>query len=197
MLEPGLRGAADWTVSLVRAVIVLLASGLSRRLGRPKQLLDYRGKPLIRHVAEIAISAGANETIVVVPAGQFRDLLADLPVTLIENPDAEEGISAAIRRAVEAAGEARILFTVCDQPRVTAAHLRAILDRSAPIVATGYSSIAGVPAAFDPGFAPELLALRGDRGARSVIQAHPDALDVIPFPDAAFDVDTEDDYRRV
>jgi molybdenum cofactor cytidylyltransferase len=109
-------------------------------------------------------------------------------VTREMNPDADEGMASSIRAGVARAGaESRILITLCDQPRVTAAHLRALIAMDAPIVASGYAGIAGVPAVFAPALIPELLALRGDVGARAVIERH--GAHVIPFEDAAFDVD--------
>ncbi|HEV8658829.1 MAG TPA: nucleotidyltransferase family protein [Thermoanaerobaculia bacterium] len=176
-------------------VCAVLAAGLSTRLGRPKQLLEFRGKPLIRHAAEVAVRVG--KTIVVVPSGQFHDLIKDLDVTIIDNDRPQDGVSVSIHRAVEAARGARILFTLCDQPLVTSEHLRALVAEDAPIVATGYRGIAGVPAVFAPQFASELLALRGDRGARSVIDAHRDETTVIPFEDAGVDIDTDADYLKL
>ena len=109
-------------------------------------------------------------------------------VTRENNPAAAEGMASSIRAGVSAAPrDARILITLCDQPLVTAEHLRALIAVDAPIVATGYSGIAGVPAIFAPSFVPELLALRGDVGARSIIERH--GAHVIPFEDAAKDVD--------
>jgi CTP:molybdopterin cytidylyltransferase MocA len=86
---------------------------------------------------------------------------------------------------------------LCDQPLITVEHLRNLLAIDAPIVATRYSNIAGVPAVFAPEFAADLLALRGDRGARAVIEAHRDVTRVVPFEDAAVDIDTADDLRRL
>ncbi|MEA2337991.1 MAG: molybdenum cofactor cytidylyltransferase, partial [Thermoanaerobaculia bacterium] len=62
---------------------------------------------------------------------------------------------------------------------------------------TGYASIAGVPAVFAPELVPELLALSGDRGARAVIEAHRDITRIVPFEDAAIDIDREDDLRKL
>jgi CTP:molybdopterin cytidylyltransferase MocA len=114
------------------------------------------------------------------------------------NPEAEEGIASSIRTGVRLAGDnARILILLCDQPLITIEHLRNLLAIDAPIVATGYAGIAGVPAVFAPEFVSELLALRGDRGARTVIEAHRDVVRVVPFEDAAVDIDTADDLRRL
>jgi molybdenum cofactor cytidylyltransferase len=64
-------------------------------------------------------------------------------------------------------------------------------------VATGYAGMAGAPAVFAPSLVPDLLALRGDRGARVVIEAHRDMAKVVPFEDAAVDIDREDDLREL
>ena len=155
----------------MRVVAVVLAAGFSRRLGRPKQDVVFEGETLLARATRIA-SEVADEVIV---------------VTRENNPDAAEGMASSIRVGVSSAGVARILITLCDQPLVTAEHLRALIAVDAPIVATGYSGIAGVPAIFAPELVPELLALRGDVGARSIIERH--GAVVIVFEDAAHDVD--------
>ena len=158
----------------MRVVALVLAAGSSSRLGRPKQNVVFDSETLLARATRIAREA-ADEVIV---------------VTRENNPHADEGMASSIRAGVaQVGGNARILITLCDQPLVTAEHLRALIAVGAPIVASGYGGIAGVPAVFAPEFIPELLALRGDRGARSIIAKH-DAV-VIPFPDAAVDVDEE------
>ena len=75
--------------------------------------------------------------------------------------------------AVRHANGARILLMLCDQPLIHSEHLRALLgDNNAGIVATAYTGILGVPAVFAPRFADELLALRGDAGARASSSTH-------------------------
>ncbi len=166
----------------MRVVAIVLAAGSSARLGRPKQSIVVDGETLLQRAERVARSV-AGEVIV---------------VTEHLNPDAAEGIASSIRTGVRLAGDdARILITLCDQPLVTAEHLRALLDIDAPIVATGYAGTAGAPAVFAPSLIPELLALRGDRGARAVIEAHRDIAKVIPFEDAAVDIDREDDVREL
>lgn len=166
----------------MRVVAIVLAAGSSTRLGRPKQTIVVGDETLLQRAARIARSV-ADEVIVV------TDQL---------NPDAAEGIASSIRTGVRLAGhDARILITLCDQPLITAEHLRSLLEADAPIVATGYAGIAGAPAVFAPSLVPDLLALYGDRGARVVIEAHRDMARVIPFEDAAVDIDREDDLREL
>jgi molybdenum cofactor cytidylyltransferase len=156
----------------MRVVAVVLAAGFSRRLGRPKQDVVFEGETLLARATRVAGEV-ADEVVVVT-----REL----------NPEAEEGMASSIRVGVARAGtDARILITLCDQPLVTADHLRALIAIDAPIVATAYSGIAGVPAIFAPQFVPELLALRGDVGARSIIERH--GAKLVFFDDAAIDID--------
>jgi molybdenum cofactor cytidylyltransferase len=181
----------------VRIVAAVLAAGASVRLGRPKQLLEYRGEPLIRHAVRVAMGAGCSNTLVIVPPNTFVDALQGLDVLVVENSDWQKGVSSSIRAAVKAAPDARILFTLCDQPLVTSEHLQDMIKVNAPIVATEYRGITGVPAAFGPQFAAQLSALNGDQGARSIIVAHLDDVVPIRLEEAAVDIDTFDDYLKL
>jgi len=166
----------------MRVVAVVLAAGASTRLGTPKQDLMLEGETLLQRAERLA-RAVADDVIVVTPQ---------------LNPDAAEGIASSIRVGVRLApADARILITLCDQPLITIEHLLDLIATASPIAATGYSGIAGVPAVFAPEFASELLALRGDRGARAVVEAHRDVTRVVPFEDAAVDIDTADDLRKL
>jgi molybdenum cofactor cytidylyltransferase len=163
----------------VPVTIIVLAAGASKRLGHPKQLVEIDGEPLIARAARIAGSVA--KTIVVTRAEfAFGDAIV--------NEHAEEGMASSIRLGV-AACDGDVLLMTCDQPHVTAGHLRALIDAGAPIAATAYAGIAGVPAFFTKAFREELLALKGDVGARSVIERHRDVVVAIPLPEAELDVD--------
>ena len=162
-------------------IAIVLAAGFSTRLGTPKQEIVFENETLLQRAHRLAREV-ADDVIVVTPQ---------------LNPDAAEGIASSIRAGVRLAGDARVLIMLCDQPLITADHLRELIAIDAPIVATGYAGVAGVPAVFAPEFASELLALRGDRGARVVIEAHRDVTSVVIFEDAAVDIDTADDLQRL
>jgi CTP:molybdopterin cytidylyltransferase MocA len=166
----------------VRVAAVVLAAGSSTRLGTPKQNLVFEGETLVARTERLA-RAVADDVIVVTPQ---------------LNPDAAEGIASSIRVGVRLAKpNARILIMLCDQPLITIEHLLELIATASPIAATGYAGIAGVPAVFAPEFRSELLALRGDRGARVVIEAHRDVTRVVPFENAAVDIDSEEDLRKL
>jgi molybdenum cofactor cytidylyltransferase len=183
---------------------IVLAAGSSSRMGRSKQLLQIDGQPLVRRAVRIALAAGVDEVVVVIRPG-YAAIAAAVKgprVRVVENPNAAEGMGTSIVCGVEAIDpDAAVMVVLCDQARVTTAHLRALLDmhRVHPdaIVATHYAGIGGVPAIFPAWCRPELRALTGDRGARGIIEANRDALITIIFEDAAIDIDTMAQYRRL
>lgn len=143
------------------------------------------------------MGAGCHATLVIVPPKTFADALDGLDVTVIENDDWRKGVSSSIRAAVKAAPNSRILFTLCDQPLVTSEHLQDVIAVDAPIVATEYRGVTGVPAAFGPQFAGELSALEGDHGARSIIATYLENVVAIRLEEAGVDIDTFDDYLKL
>jgi molybdenum cofactor cytidylyltransferase len=177
---------------------IVLAAGASRRLGSPKQLVVVGQETLVHRAARIARAVAP--TIVVIPdtaiATAIRNALADLEVTIVENPDAAEGMASSLRAGV-AACDGDVLLTLCDQIEVPSSHLAALVNASAPIAATSYDGSLGVPAFFSAEFREELLALRGDRGAKTLLQRHARVVMSIALPAAAIDVDDAADVRRV
>ena len=160
---------------------IVLAAGFSRRFGSPKQLFAFDGEPLIRRAARMATEVA--ETIVVIPcnARAIRSAVCDLEVVVVENAESDEGMASSIRAGV-AASAGDVLLLVCDQPGVTAQHLRALAGTGAALAASGYDDGAfGIPALFAAHFRSELLSLRGDTGARGVLNAHRDQLAIVPL----------------
>src|SRR5690348_4030085 len=79
--------------------VLLLAAGNSTRMGRPKQLLDYRGRPLLRHSVEQALGSACRPVMVVLgaEADACRAAIGDLPVEIVVNADWAEGMGSSIR----------------------------------------------------------------------------------------------------
>ncbi|HWC00134.1 MAG TPA: NTP transferase domain-containing protein [Bryobacteraceae bacterium] len=98
-----------------------------------------------------------------------------------------------------------VLLLVCDQPRLTAEHLRELLDRHAAgrtggeiaITASTYAQRNGVPAVFSTKLLPELLAVTGDHGARDLIRAHARQVQGIPWAAGEFDIDRPEDLNTI
>jgi molybdenum cofactor cytidylyltransferase len=188
--------------------VVLLAAGASRRLGRAKQLLPYAGTTLLRHLAAEMVAGGTGPVVVVLGAEReaCQRELEGLPVELVENSAWEEGMSSSIRSGIihllERHGDtSAAIIATCDQPLVSSDLLRRLAtehrSRGAAVVACEYAGQPGVPALFARELFDELLSLRGDRGARSVIKRHRGETVVVPFEGGALDVDTPEDALRL
>jgi CTP:molybdopterin cytidylyltransferase MocA len=201
---------------------LVLAAGASRRLGRNKLLLPFRGGTVLSTTVARLLASILDRVIVVLgyAEGEVRSragLSEDPRLAIVANPGWEEGMASSLRRGVEAAAEAEaVIVALGDQPDtdpevvgrlVTAFRGGATLavpvhgvpaetgiDERAT-AETGIEST-GHPVLFARALFPELLALRGDKGARDVVKRHwSEAVKVAAVP--LHDVDTEGDYRAL
>jgi molybdenum cofactor cytidylyltransferase len=187
---------------------IILAAGASRRLGQPKQLVRIGGETLLARTIRVVREAAANPMLVVV--GANRESIAEAvglsAVQVVANPDWEQGIASSIHAGIEAlqrlepkADAAMIL--VCDQPRLTAGHLKQLIGRfeqaeEPPIAASRYAGIAGIPAIFPASQFANLLALNGDTGARFLLRNPECPMVAVDFKDGEADIDTPEDLAR-
>jgi molybdenum cofactor cytidylyltransferase len=171
---------------------VVLAAGASTRLGEPKQLVVLGGETLLERAVRTAREAGCAPVVVVLGAAHVEVLghsrIGDaVPVI---NAEWMEGMASSIRLGVRTLGcvakDAKgVVLMACDQPAVTAAHLRALMG-SGKVTASAYAGRRGVPAYFPMAAFAELMSLRGDAGARELLRE----VDAIDLPDGDVDVDT-------
>ena len=161
--------------------VVLLAAGASRRFGGIKQLHPVEGKPMVRHLAELALGSMAARVLVVL--GAHKDAvaaaLAGLALELIDNPDYESGQSTSVRRGLRAAqqsGAEAVLFLPADMPFLQTDTLNRLIatwqERRAAVVVPVYTGQRGAPVLFDRRLFAELARLEGDQGGRALFPAH-------------------------
>ncbi len=187
---------------------IVLAAGASRRLGQPKQLVELDGVTLLEKTVR-AIQACCDGGIICVlgaGAADIRSIAEGLDVEICINMDWREGLGASIRAGVRRVPHASqaMLLSVCDQPLVDAADMArlAAVWRAEPraIAAAGYDTghhrVCGVPAIFPAAFRTDLLTLRGDRGAKTLIDQAP-LTRIVEMPNAAFDIDDDIDLARL
>lgn len=184
---------------------VILAAGGSSRLGRPKQLLRFRGETLIARAVRVA--AEARCTPIVVVAGEAGDAIRNeiraLPVVVVENPDWRRGLGTSIRAGLQKLADSTdaVLLLTSDQPLVEVAILaeliRARKQTGKPIVASSYMNTLGVPALFDRSCFPALLSLPDDSGAKSLIAGRQEDVAPVLFEEGAVDIDTPEDFQRL
>ncbi|HYE01248.1 MAG TPA: NTP transferase domain-containing protein [Alphaproteobacteria bacterium] len=179
--------------------VLLLAAGRGRRGGGTHKLLwDWRGRPLVVHAAEAALAAGLPVTAVVGHnAAAVAAALAHLPVAVADAPDWAEGMAASLRRGLAAlpAEAGAAVVALGDMPRVPAAihaALAAAWRAGHPLCRPVWRGRPGHPVLFDRSLLPDLLALRGDGGARAVLERHAARLHAVPAPDDGVlaDIDT-------
>jgi molybdenum cofactor cytidylyltransferase len=187
---------------------VVLAAGPSTRLGRPKQLLEFRGQTLVRRAASVAVEAGCHPVVVVTGAHAVatREALSGLDVQEAENQQWPSEISSSIRVGVEAVVRASpqtaaIIMMLCDQPFVTQELVASIVaahrETGGSIVASSYGGSCGVPALFGKKYFAQLTALKGAVGAKQLIQKHIADVRLVDFPQGEIDIDTPDDLSRL
>ena len=189
--------------------IVLLAAGMSVRLGTPKQLLLYRGKSLLRLSIEAALGTGLQPLLVVLGANHKlleNEMKGMEGIRLVMNKEWKEGMAASIRCGVEEALKTKpdlegLMIMVCDQPYVSTVLLKSIFyaqqNSGMPVVAANYQHHAGVPALFHKSFFNKLMELRGDTGARKLLKENANQVDLVPFPGGGTDIDTREDYLKL
>ena len=185
---------------------IVLAAGLSRRMGTSKLLLPYGGTTVLRHATEHVVGAGIHDVVVVVGPEHEATAraLGGLPVRFAVNPTPEAGQGSSVGAGVRALapGTTAVLIALGDQPAVPAGVIAALLDAikalGKSIAVPRYADGLGNPVLFASPVFPELLDLPGDRGARAVVERERSRLAIVdilaPMPP---DIDTPEDYERL
>jgi len=187
---------------------IILAAGGSGRLGRPKQLLSFRGESLVRRAVRAASEGGCARIVVV--AGEEGDLieieLRKTPAVLVQNPEWRRGLGTSIRRGLQHLLDTQpeldaVVLLACDQPFVDAGTVAMLIKKQAasgkPIVASAYADTLGIPALFDRSCFESLLALPDDSGAKALIESSLHDVAQVEFKEGAIDVDTPADFERI
>jgi molybdenum cofactor cytidylyltransferase len=183
--------------------VVVLAAGGSRRLGRPKQLLDFRGATLLD--ASLATARAAEADQVVVALGGAADEVAErvdlTGVDVVLNPDFGDGCATSIRSALTRVREdaTGVVLLLGDQPGVTAETVRALVTGASghAVGVCAYDDAPGHPLWFDRSMFATLSDLHGDKAVWRIVEADEDVVHVpVPGP-VPRDVDTWADYQAL
>lgn len=188
---------------------VLLAAGGGRRLGgRPKALLEHRGRPLIEHAVRSLRNGGCGPLHVVLGAAaeevRARADLSGCAVTV--NPGWEEGMGSSLRlglAALSATDTDAALVLLVDQPGIGAeavTRVRLAYRSRTSLAAASYGGERGHPVLFGAERWADIAAgAVGDRGARAYLREHRDAITLVECSDVAeaYDIDTSQDLRHL
>ncbi len=190
---------------------IVLAAGMSRRLGRPKQLLKIGDAYILNRVVDAALKSELDNVTLVL--GHCRDEIQAIlgerlnapRLKLVRNPDYRRGQSRSLHHGVRAvrSGFPACMFILADQPLLDTATINLLIEHF-------YRSDRGIcvprchgqrknPTLFNSTYYNRLLSISGDTGARGIIASQPEDVLYIDVerPDVFLDVDTPEDLVRV
>jgi molybdenum cofactor cytidylyltransferase len=183
---------------------VVLAAGMSHRLGRPKQSLPFGPGTLLSHVMNDIEASDALDRVVLVTGGAAREAVDDLVLSrarVVHNDAYDAGCASSLLAGLDAAGAAAaIVMLLGDMPGVTAEIVDEVVGawRRAPSWAavTEYRDGVGHPFVFSAEAFPELRLLHGDKAVWKIVDAEPaERVRRIPIDEPLpHDIDTWDDY---
>ena len=184
----------------------ILAAGASTRLGRPKQLVRFNGKTLLKRAICSANACTPGRVLVVLGAESLRlrrHLQGGAAThSLTVNRNWQQGMGSTISHAMLKLPPqtCAVLVLLTDQPKIPIRSIKRLVQtwnkRPHAIIASSYDDTVGVPAIFPRRHFEALRSLRDDKGARQLLGDRR-KVELVPIPEAAFDIDTAQDIDRL
>lgn len=190
-------------------VALLLAAGGGRRLGgRPKALLEHRGRPLVEHAVGVLRAAGCSRVHVVLgaQADAVRNKARLDGCVLVDNPAWEQGMGSSLRAGLDSlsgTGARAALVSLVDQPGIgPEAYARVLGAYESPdsLISAAYDGVRGHPVLFGSDHWAGIAATAtGDQGARAYLKEHAARISLIECGDIAqpYDIDTAEDLQHL
>ncbi len=185
---------------------VVLAAGLSSRMGVQKLLLPFGGKTVIAHIVDQLLASNIGEVHVVVghQAERISAELSGRAVSIVNNPDYKSGMLSSVRRGLRNLPEKcrAVLVVLGDQPSIKSKLVDQMLKSFAAteknILVPLYKGKRGHPILFSSIYRDEILKQYDDVGLRGLPQAHPDDVSELTVSTSAVlcDMDYPEDYRK-
>ena len=162
----------------------------------------------MQNAVDIANETMADPVIVVLGSNvaQLEKEIDDRKVHIAENKDWQEGLASSIRSGLEtlqhiAPTADGVILMVCDQPHISPDLLNELIavqcKTEKTIIASQYKDTVGTPAIFHRSLFAELLELKGEAGAKKIMENHPVNLGTVRFEKGSIDIDTEKDYEAL
>ena len=188
--------------------IIILAAGSSSRLGRSKQLLDYKGKTLLQNVINEALETNCQSVIVVLGANaeEIASQHQNDQVNLVINESWENGIASSIVAGlltmVKNNSEIEsIIIAVADQVFIKMNNFNNLIEKQKEtgknIIASTYAETIGTPVLFKKDYFEALLSLTGEEGAKKILKQYSQDVETVVFEHGEIDIDTETDYNNL
>lgn len=189
--------------------VIILAAGKASRMGEPKALLTYHNRSFLLNTYNIAQSANPKGIVTVL--GHYFDQMSahcnTHKIPFILNEAYEDGMSSSIQCGLTYLLSHfpplnMVLILLADQPKINAEHISTLLQKvwssKYLMVCTAYIGTYGVPAVFKKEYFRQLLELKGEKGAKNLIEKG--ALNhenTVMCEDGRIDIDTPEDYKNL
>lgn len=195
----------DHAITHLRVAAVVLAAGMSTRMGSNKLLAEIEGEALVRRVVRSVEASGARPVVVVTgyEHASVCAALAGAKVVIVYNPAYRDGLSTSLRSGITRIADCdAAIILLGDMPAISSALIDKMIaaydpaNARAVCVAT-HNGRRGNPVLFGSKFFPELMTISGDVGARHVVARHPNLVCEVEAGDdgPAIDVDTPEDLQ--
>lgn len=190
--------------------VVILAAGQSSRMGRVKQLLPFNNSTLLQTAIQHALKSKAKKVYVVLGSNSeiIKDKISEDDVSIIQNLNWKEGLSSSIVSAINHIEDSKIkpdalIVMLADQPNVDSNYINNLISKhqnnQQKIIASSYGNMNGVPAIFPQKYFKKLLSLKGDKGAKILLNTN--EVDVVSYTPTSTktlnDIDSPEDYQSL
>jgi len=187
--------------------VILLAAGKSKRMGRPKQLLPFRGSTVLEQTVKNVSESELNELIVVTgyQAERIAQRITDKQIKIAVNREFQRGIGSSIKCGLAQVSERSdaIMIVLGDQPLIEKHAIDPLIQTFSTtdqgILVPIYQGIRGHPVIFDAKYKDELLRLPDEVGGRKLIKEHPeDVLKIeVATESVIVDIDTRGEWAAL
>jgi molybdenum cofactor cytidylyltransferase len=190
-----------------RTSAIVLAAGMSKRMGAPKQLLRAGENTLLERTLNTVRQSRADQIILVLgfAAKEVQESVSTLGITVVLNGAYQEGMGSSLRAGISMVHPQAqaALIMLADQPFVLPSTLDRLMEHHhkvrPQIVIPTYKGFRGNPVLLDRSVFPEVANLKGDIGCRAIFGAHTENIAKLAVDDAGIllDVDTREDFERL
>jgi molybdenum cofactor cytidylyltransferase len=191
---------------MLKISAILLGAGESKRMGVDKLSLTWGRKTVLRHCFETLLRSEVREVVVILGIRNkgIKNLFQGREVKVFINPHYKRGMSTSIKKGIQEIHPSSdgILIALGDQPflktRTINVLIHAFRQKKRGIIVPSFKGRRGHPVIFHRRYKKELLNLKGDVGGRSIIERHPEDVQVIPVKSIGVvkDIDTWQDYKE-
>lgn len=192
----------------MKTAIIILAAGNSSRMGKPKQLLDFKGKTLLQTVMDEALKTDCSPVTVVLGANVEEILVKhqNNQLNFVINKSWETGMASGIVAGLSSVIEKNdktesIIIAVADQVFIKMSTFNNLIEKHLKtgknMIASAYAGTMGTPVLFGKVYFDALLSLKGTEGAKKLLKQYPQDVETVVFEGGEIDIDTETDYNNL